>query len=71
MGFWVEREVTVLVGIITLGDIVDGVSSRLDLISILVGDLDRELLLNGHDDLDSVQRVQAEIAVEVGLERDL
>ncbi len=60
-----------LVGIITLGDVLNGLGSRLDLVSVLVGDLDRELLLDGHDHLDSVQRVQAEIRVEVGLEGDL
>lgn len=47
------------------------VSGRLDLISILVRDLNRELLLNGHHDLNSVQRVQAEVLVEVGRKRDL
>ena len=60
-----------LMGIITLTDVGNGIGGGLDLISILVGDLDRELLLDGHDDLDSVQGVQSEISVEVGNERDL
>jgi len=59
------------VGILTLGDVVNSLGSSLDLVSILVGDLDRELLLDSHDNLDGVQRVQLEVAVEVGLERDL
>lgn len=60
-----------LVSIVALGDVVNSLGSSLDLISILVRDLDRELLLNSHDNLDSVQRVQLEIIVEVGRERDL
>lgn len=60
-----------LVSIIALGDVLDSLLGRLDLIGILIGDLDRELLLDGHDNLDSVQRVQSEISVEVGLEGDL
>jgi hypothetical protein len=36
-----------------------------DGISVLVGDLDAELLLNGHDDLDGVETVEAEVVGEV------
>jgi len=45
----------ILVGVITLGDVVNSLGSRLDLISILVGDLDGELLFDGHDNLDGIQ----------------
>lgn len=60
-----------LVSIVALGDVLNSLLGRLDLIGILIGDLDGELLLDGHDNLDSVQRVQTEISVEVGLEGDL
>jgi hypothetical protein len=39
---------------LTLSDARDG-------ISILVGDLDSKLLLDGHDDLYGVERVEAEV----------
>lgn len=60
-----------LVGIIALGDVLNGLLSRLDLIGILVGDLNGELLLNSHDNLDGIQGVQAEVSVEAGLKGDL
>lgn len=60
-----------LVSIVALGDVLNSLLGRLDLIGILIGDLDGELLLDGHDNLDSVQRIQTEISVEVGLEGDL
>lgn len=47
--------VGVLMGIVALGDIFNSLVSGLDLISILVGNLNRELLLNSHHNLDSVQ----------------
>jgi hypothetical protein len=34
-------------------------------------DLDEEVLLNGHDDLDGVQRVEAEVLSERGVEAQL
>lgn len=36
-----------------------------DGVSVLIGDLDAELLLDGHDDLDGVQAVQAKVIGEV------
>jgi len=60
-----------LMGILALANVGNSIGSRLDLVSVLVGDLDGELLLDSHDNLDSVQRVQTEIRVEVGLEGDL
>lgn len=43
----------------------------MDGVGVLVGDLDAELLLNGHDDLDGVQAVEAEVVGEVGSGLDL
>ena len=48
-------------------DVVDGLADGLDLLGVLVGDLDPELILELHDQLDEVERVR----VEVFLERSL
>jgi hypothetical protein len=55
------------------GDVegVIGTHTRVDGISILVGDLNAELLLDGHDDLDGVEAVQTEVIGEVGSGFDL
>ena len=37
-----------------------------DAVGVLVGDLDAELLLDGHDDLDGVEAVETEVVGEVG-----
>ncbi len=37
----------------------------MDGVGILVGDLDAELLLDGHDDFDGVEGVKAEVVGEV------
>lgn len=37
----------------------------MDGVGVLVGDLDAELLLDGHDDLNGVETVQAEVVGEV------
>ena len=58
-------------GILAMGDVVDSIGSGLDAVCVFVGDLDRELLFDGHDNLDGVERVQVEIVVEAGLEGDL
>src|SRR5204863_2688406 len=42
-------------------DVVDGVSHGLDVLRFLVGDLDLELLLHRHHQLDDVQAVGAEV----------
>lgn len=42
-----------------------------DAVGVLVGDLDAELLLDGHDDLNGVETVQAEVVGEVGSGLDL
>lgn len=42
-----------------------------DAVGVLVRDLDAELLLDGHDDLDGVEAVEAEVVGEVGGGLDL
>jgi hypothetical protein len=42
-----------------------------DAVGVLVGNLDAKLLLNGHDDLDGVEAVEAEVVGEVGGGLDL
>lgn len=42
-----------------------------DGVGILVGDLNAELLLDGHDDFDGVEAVEAEIVGEVSSGLDL
>ena len=48
-------------------DVVDGLADGLDLLGVLVGDLDSELVLELHDQLDEVERVGVEILLERGL----
>lgn len=43
----------------------------MDGVGILVGDLDAELLLDSHDDLNGVERVEAEVVGEVSASLDL
>src|SRR5919109_114777 len=55
-------------GLTALGvvlDVLDGVAHRHDLLGILVGDLDVEVLLQGHDELDGVEGVGAQIFDEL------
>ena len=54
-----------------LGDVGDGVADGLDLLGLLVGDRDAELLLERHDELDDVERVGAEVVDERGLLGDV
>lgn len=42
-----------------------------DGVGILVGDLNAEFLLNGHDDLNGVERVETEVVGEVSAGTDL
>ena len=43
----------------------------MDRVGILVGDLNAELLLDGHDDFDGVKRVETEVVGEVSGGLDL
>src|SRR6266568_9406164 len=51
-------------------DVVDGFLHPRDLLGVLVGDFDPELLLEGHGQLDGVEAVRAEVVDERGLRRD-
>src|SRR5574338_888876 len=50
-------------------DVVDGLANARDLLGVLVGNFDPELLLEGHDELDGVERVGAEIVHERRIRR--
>lgn len=50
-----------------VGDVFDGEREGVDLVGLLVGDLELELLLDGHHHLDGVQAVQPQILLEVRL----
>lgn len=43
----------------------------MDGVGVLVGDLNAELLLDGHDDLNGVKRVETEVVGEVSSGLDL
>jgi hypothetical protein len=45
-------------------DVVDGLSDSRDLLGVLVRDLDPELILELHDQLDEIERVGVEILLE-------
>src|ERR1700744_3351753 len=49
-----------------LGDEVDDVLDRLEVLELLVGDLDAKLVLGRDGDLDHGQRVDVEVVDEVG-----
>src|SRR6185503_8893383 len=50
-------------------DVLDGLLHASDLLGVLVGDLDAELLFEGHDEFDRVERVRAEVVDERGIRR--
>src|SRR5512138_46929 len=52
-------------------DVIDGLADRGQLLGLVVGDVQPELVLEGHDQLDGVQRVGAEIVDEGRVLRDL
>src|SRR5215467_105695 len=52
-------------------DVLDRVPDRRDLLGILVRDLDVELLFEGHDQLDRVQRVGSQVFDELGRRGDV
>src|SRR3989454_2939448 len=53
------------------GDVVDSLTDRLDLLRVLVGNLDPELVFELHDQLDEIERVGVEIFLERGFFVDL
>src|SRR5215472_15545266 len=54
-----------------LVDVVDGLVDGGDLLGVLVGNLDLELLFEGHHQLDGVERVGSQIVDERSVVRDL
>lgn len=50
-----------------VGDVLDGEREGVDLVGLLVGDLELELLLDRHHHLHRVQAVQPQILLEVRL----
>src|SRR4051794_16492590 len=58
-----------LLGLAVRIDVLDGFLDARDLLGVLVGNLDAELLLEGHDQLDGVERVGAQIVHERGVRR--
>src|SRR5438876_2060561 len=52
-------------------DVLDGVPDRHDLLGVLVGDLDVEVLLQRHHQLDRVERVGAEVLDELRARSDV
>src|SRR5689334_16096533 len=52
-------------------DVVDGLPDGRDLLRVLVGDLDPELILELHDQLDQVERVRVQVLLERSLFGDL
>lgn len=60
-----------LLGHGVLGNVLDGVRDGLDLLGIVVRNVKDELLLEGHDNLNNIEGVEAEVVHEVGLGGDL
>jgi hypothetical protein len=54
-----------------LRDVLHRVADGLDLLGVLVGDRDLELVLELHHEFDRVERVRAEVVDERRLRRDL
>src|SRR5438270_133518 len=52
-------------------DVLDGVADRHDLLGVLVGDLDVEMLLQGHDELDRIEGVGAQVLDELRVRVDV
>src|SRR5690606_22762210 len=52
-------------------EVTDRISDGLELLRLLIRDLDPELLYEGHDPLDRVQRIRAEVSDERCLPRHL
>src|SRR3954470_19947640 len=52
-------------------DVLDGVADGHDLLGVLVGDLDVEVLLQGHDELDGIEGVGAQVLDELRVRVDV
>src|SRR5829696_7808304 len=60
-----------LAPLLVRGDVVDGLPHSRDLLSVLVRDLDPELILELHDQLDEIERVGVQVLLERSLLVDL
>ena len=58
-------------GLLVREDVVDGLPDSRDLLGVLVRDLDPELVLELHDQLDQVERIGIEVLLERSLVGDL
>ena len=60
-----------MVDVFVVSDVLNKLRRRQQLLGVVVGNLEAELILHGHDDLHVVERVQAQIVDEVGLKGQL
>jgi len=63
--------VGILSGVLVGLDELDNIINRAYLFKLLIGDLDAELVLNGHGKIDQVQAVGAEVLPDGGLEGNI
>lgn len=54
-----------------VGNVLEDVAWRFEAIGVSVGDLEAELFLDGHHDLDVIERVESEVFREVRVHRQL
>ena len=54
-----------------VSDVLNKLRRRQQLLGVVVGNLEAELVLHGHDDLHVVERVQAQIVDKVGIQSQL
>src|SRR5258705_9239685 len=66
-----RRRSLMVTGLGVVLDVLDGVADRHDLLGVLVGDLDVEVLLQSHDELDGIQRVGAQVLDELRVRVDV
>lgn len=66
-----NRSIKRLVGIRLGKDVLNSLVNTVDSVGLLVGDLNAELLLNSHHNLNSIQGIQTKVVREVGRAVDL
>ena len=52
-------------------DVLDDIADTLEFFGLFIGHFDAELLFQGHDELDGIERVRAEILDKLGFRSDL
>ena len=60
-----------LVDVLVIGDVLDDLGRGQQFVRVVVGDLEAELVLHGHDDLNVIERVETKILDEMGVEFQL